>query len=40
MPPERCARQMRYAWRVVAEGEREQMGGLARAVETQLWLLL
>lgn len=39
MPPERCARQMRYAWRVVVEGEREEKGGLARAVETQLWLL-
>ena len=27
MPPERCARQMRYAWRVAIEGHRERLGG-------------
>jgi O-acetyl-ADP-ribose deacetylase (regulator of RNase III) len=39
MPPERCARQMRYAWDVVMGGRVETMGGLARAVETQIRLL-
>ena len=39
MPPSRCARQMRYAWKVVVEGHRERLGGLAGAVRNHLYLL-
>lgn len=39
MPFERCARQMAYAWKVCVDGEKETMGGLARAVEQHIHLL-
>ncbi|MEM1008339.1 MAG: macro domain-containing protein [Myxococcota bacterium] len=39
MPPERCARQMRYAWEVVVIGHRERKGGLANAVQHHMHLL-
>lgn len=32
LPPARCARQMRHAWRVIVEGEAHERGGLAGAV--------
>ncbi len=39
MPFERCARQMKYAWEVSMEGQKEVEGGLARAVENHMELL-
>lgn len=39
MPASRCARQMRYAWDVVADGRVELRGGLAGAVRNHMFLL-
>lgn len=40
LPPTRCARQMRHAWRVIVEGDRHTKGGLAGAVRSEHMALL
>ena len=39
MPPERCAKQMRHAYDVVARGELLTKGGLAGASRNHIWLV-